>query len=234
MNSYAGIDKMNQRSKKNKNLKLTTKKTFLGHPIQTAHGPLYIPYLNKIYDTIDRSLKAYPRTMALRVDLRFPKLRSKEECGNVMTNFIRSLQSQIDYSERRKKREGVRVHPCTVRYVWVRERSTSLVDHYHLLLLFNKDRFNWTGKTKDQQDNLGSFIVEAWARAIGVDYDEANGLVYFSKDKENDRIVIHRLNRYSDDFDDDFDRLFKHVSYLAKEETKHFGSRNNNIGSSQR
>ncbi|MDC5807401.1 inovirus Gp2 family protein [Vibrio europaeus] len=225
---------MNRRSRKNKNLRLTTKKTFLGRPIQTARGALYIDYLEKIHNTIELALDDYPRLMALRVDLRFPKLRQQEECGNVMTDFIRSLQSQIDHSGKRKRREGRRAHPCTVRNVWVRERSTSMSDHYHLLLLFNKDRFNWLGKTQTQHENLGSFIVEAWARAVGVDYEEANGLVYFSKQRGSESVVIHRLNRHSEDFDDTFDELFKHVSYLAKEDTKHFGSRRRNFGCSRK
>ncbi|MFA0608500.1 inovirus Gp2 family protein [Vibrio sp. 10N.222.49.B4] len=226
---------MNVRSRKNKNLRLTIKKTFLGHPIQTAHGPLFLDYLEIMHATIERALDDYPRLMAIRVDLRFPKLRSKEEGGNVITDFIRSLQSQIAYSGKRKKRqESGRVHPCKVRNVWVRGRSTSMNDHYHLLLMFNKDRFNWLGQTQTPNDNLGSFIVEAWARVVGVDYEEANGLVHFSKRKNSDSVVIHRLNRNSDDFDDAFDELFKHISYLAKEDTKHFGSGRRNFGHSHK
>ncbi|AMF95117.1 inovirus Gp2 family protein [Vibrio fluvialis] len=225
---------MNVRSRKNKNLKLTTKSTFLGRPIQTTHGPLCIDYLEKIHDTIERALDDYPRLMALRVDLKFPQLREREDLGYLMTDFIRSLQSQIDHSGRKRKREGGRVHPCKVRSIWVKERSTSINDHYHLVLLFNKDRFNWLGKTLSHPENLGGFIVEAWARVVGVDYDEANGLVYFSKDKRKDSVVIHRLNRHSSDFDDSFDELFKHASYLAKEDTKHFGNRKRNFGCSRR
>lgn len=154
--------------------------------------------------------------------------------GNVMTDFLRSLQSQIEHSGKRKKREGSRVHPCKVRIAWVRERSSSINDHYHLVLMFNKDRFNWVGKTQTQQENLGSFIVEAWARVAGVDYEEANGLVHFSKRKNSDSVVIHRLNCNSDDFDDAFDEFFKHISYLAKENTKHFGSGRRNFGHSHK
>ncbi|WP_217531841.1 inovirus Gp2 family protein [Vibrio metschnikovii] len=225
---------MNLRSRKNKNLKLTTENKFKGKSILTTHGPLCIDYLGKIYKTIERALDDYPRLMALRVDLRFPQLREREDVGYLMTDFIRSLQSQIDYSGLKKKRAGSRVHSCSVRSIWVKERSASINDHYHLVLLFNKDRFNWLGNTLSHSENLGSFIVEAWARVVGVDYDEANGLVYFSKNKGKDSVVIHRLNRHSDDFDDAFDKLFKHASYLAKEDTKHFGNRKRNFGYSRR
>ncbi|WP_133151631.1 YagK/YfjJ domain-containing protein, partial [Vibrio lentus] len=64
--------------------------------------------------------------------------------------------------------------------------------------------------------------------------EEANGLVHFSKKKNSDSVVIHRLNRNSDDFDDAFDELFKHISYLAKEDTKHFGSGRRNFGHSHK
>ncbi|MGO3344163.1 MAG: inovirus Gp2 family protein [Marinomonas sp.] len=221
-----------KRSQQNKNLTLTTKNNFMGRPIQTSHGALCIPYLSTIYNTIEMALASYPRLMAIRVDLKFPKLKSKKEWGNVIQLFMRSLQSQIDCSARRRERQGYQVHSCTVRYVWVKERSTSLADHYHLLLLFNKDRFNWTGTTKDKKNSLGSFIVDAWARVVGVDYSEANGLVYFSKD--GDSIAIHRLNNHSNSFDDDFNKLFKHVSYLAKEKTKHYGEGGRCFGASSR
>ncbi len=58
---------------------------------------------------------------------------------------------------------------------------------------------------------------------VGIDYSEANGLVFFSKDKKKESVVIHRLDSGSDSFNDDFEELFKHVSYLAKEKTKHYG-----------
>lgn len=78
---------MNVRSRKNKNLRLTNKKTFLGRPIQTEHGPLYIDYLEKMHNTIDLALDEYPRLMAIRVDLRFPKLRKNEMSGNVISSL---------------------------------------------------------------------------------------------------------------------------------------------------
>jgi hypothetical protein len=223
-----------QRSKQNKNLKLTTKNTFRGMPILTSHGALCIPYLDKIYNTIEIALDNHPRLMAIRVDLRFPKLKAHQEWGNVMQLFIRSLQSQIDCTTRRKQRLGEIAHPCKVRYVWVKERSTSIADHYHLLLLLNKDRFNWVGTVKNKKNNLGSLIVEAWARVVGIDYNEAIGLVFFSKDKETKSVVIHRLDSDSNSFDGDFEELFKHVSYLAKEKTKHYGEGSRCFGASIR
>ncbi|EHU4848719.1 transposase [Vibrio vulnificus] len=224
---------MKVRSRKNKNLRLTNKKTFRGHPIQTTHGALCIPYLDRIYDTIEQALDAYPRTMALRVDLRFPKLRNGQEKCGAITDFIRSLQSQIEYDGRRKERHGQRVHSCTVRYVWVRECCSSLNDHYHLLLLFNKDRFNWLGKARNQRENLLSMVIDAWAKVTGVEYDEANGLVYVSKDRSGVP-VVHRLDSNSKYFNQQFDELFEHGSYLAKEKTKHFGNHQRNFGTSRK
>nr|WP_302051409.1 inovirus-type Gp2 protein [Vibrio cholerae] len=42
-----------------------------------------------MHDTIDLALGEYPRLMAIRVDLRFPKLRNNEKSGNVMTVVVR-------------------------------------------------------------------------------------------------------------------------------------------------
>jgi secreted Zn-dependent insulinase-like peptidase len=44
---------------------------------------------------MERALDDYPRLMALRVDLKFPQLREREDLGYLMTDFIRSLQSQM-------------------------------------------------------------------------------------------------------------------------------------------
>ena len=224
---------MNNRSKKNKNLTLTTSKTFRGLPIQTKHGALCIEYLDKIYDTVEKALEEHPRTIAIRVDLRFPKFDKKQYDTRVITDFIRSLESQIKAEQYRKERERDRVHKCTIRYVWVKEKNTALNEHYHLVLLLNKDRYNWLGKSKEKNDTLLSKIVDAWARTIDVDYDQANGLVYISKDTE-DKPVIHRLNSNSLLFRDQLDNLFRHVSYLAKEDTKKYGSRNKNFGCSRK
>jgi len=224
---------MNTRSKRNKNLTLTKSNRFRGLRVQTKCGPLCIEYLDKIYDTVEKALDEHPRTIAIRVDLRFPKFDKVEYEGRVITDFIRSLESQVKSEQYRKERERDRVHKCTIRYVWVKERNTALNEHYHLVLLFNKDRYNWLGKSKEKGDTLLSKIIDAWARTIDVTYDQANGLVYISKDKD-DKPVLHRLNTNSDNFSEQLNNLFEHVSYLAKENTKIYGSRNKNFGASRR
>ncbi|WP_194589503.1 YagK/YfjJ domain-containing protein, partial [Vibrio anguillarum] len=91
----------------------------------------------------------------------------------------------------------------------------------------------WLGKVRNQRENLLSMVIDAWAKVTGVDYDEANGLVYVSKDRSGTP-VIHRLDSNSQSFEQQFDNLFEHVSYLAKENTKHFGDHQRNFGTSRK
>ena len=56
-----------------KKLKTTTNDTFNGLPILKLKGGLVLSYLDKLYDTIDKAVTQYPRTTAIRVDLRLAK-----------------------------------------------------------------------------------------------------------------------------------------------------------------
>lgn len=224
---------MNRRSKKNRNLTLMNSNKFRGLDTYVKRGSLCVNYLEKIYDTIDNALEEHPRTMAIRIDLRFPKFEQRLYQPHVVSDFIRSLESQIKAEQYRKEREGERVHKCTVRYVWVKEKNTALNEHYHLALLFNKDRYNWLGRSQEKSDTLLSKIVSAWARTIDVDYSQANGLVYVSKDRDGVP-VIHRLNKRSEGFTKQLNDLFKHASYLAKESTKNYAGRKRNFGCSRK
>lgn len=220
------------RSKKNKNYLLTHGDEFMGLPILSKYEPFYTNYLTKIYNVINTSIENYPRLIGLRFDLHLPKKIKNIENSRVMTSFIRSLQMQIKFQSLNKLKLGKRVHQCEVNYVWVRERLTADNEHYHVLILLNKDRFNWTGKIRKKGNNLISMIIEAWARSIDVDYDEALDLVHFSKNYDG-QIAVHRLDSNDVNFEYKFEQLFKHASYLAKETTKTFGSHRRNIGTSR-
>jgi hypothetical protein len=56
---------------------------------------------------------------------------------NVITKFFKSLNAKIVNDKTHKEREGKRVHPCTLRYVWARERATANTDHYHVAIFLN-------------------------------------------------------------------------------------------------
>ncbi|ROO77051.1 inovirus Gp2 family protein [Vibrio crassostreae] len=208
-----------------KKLKITTNDTFNGLPILEPKGGLVLSYLDKLYDTIDKAVTQYPRTTAIRVDLRLAKSLLFDDTG-VIKNFIASLDAQIQADLNRKKRRGQTARSCKVRYAWCKERSTSLSHHYHLVLLLNKDVYHSLGRF-DQKGNLSDMIKKAWCRALDIQTNRGDTLVHFPKKP------TYWLEQNSEKFDQQLDSLFKRVSYLAKVETKHYGNRSRSFGCSR-
>lgn len=66
------------------------------------------------------ALNVHPRLTALRVDLRLPDVPAATDAA-VISRFINALKARIDAYQKRKHREGKRVHPTTLHYVWARE-----------------------------------------------------------------------------------------------------------------
>lgn len=208
-----------------KKLKTTTNDTFNGLPILEPKGGLVLSYLDKLYDTIDKAVTQYPRSTAIRVDLRLAKSLLFDD-SSAIKNFIASLDAQVQADLSRKKRRGQTARSCKVRYAWCKERSTSLSYHYHLVLLLNKDVYHSLGRF-DQKGNLSDMIKKAWCRALDIKANEGDTLVHFPDNP------TYWLEQKSDKFDQQVDSLFKRVSYLAKVETKHYGDRSRSFGCSR-
>ncbi len=93
----------------------------------------------RIRETVRHALNVHPRLTALRVDLRFPDVPAATDAA-VISRFINALKARIDAYQKRKHREGKRVHPTTLHYVWAREFGECKgKKHYHLMLLVNRD-----------------------------------------------------------------------------------------------
>ncbi|MGL4225527.1 MAG: inovirus Gp2 family protein [Vibrio sp.] len=204
--------------------KITHNDEFNGLPVLKQKDGLLVDYLKRIYDTLDLALDDYPRTMAVRVDLRLPLLMVMED-SNLMKNFMASLDAQIQADLRRKQRAGKQKRKCRLRYVWVKEKDKALHHHYHLVLLFNKDVYNSLGSFSNQ-NNLSHKIKTAWCRVLDTDLDNGARLVHFP-----DNCVYH-LDINSLKFSYDLDDLFRRLSYFAKVRTKQFGLRSRNFGCS--
>ncbi|WP_233268433.1 inovirus Gp2 family protein [Vibrio metschnikovii] len=187
---------------------------------------MFKEYLDRIEQVIEKTTSEYSRVTAVRVDLKFPSTM-KYEVGNVIKRFIGSLKSQIEVDIKRKRREGKRTPRCNVRYIWVKENKSSINDHYHCVLFFNKDVYAYLGDYRSI-NNLAYKIQSSWCRALDLDIDEGEGLVHFPKH------AVYWLNRRENNFEDQFDQLFKRLSYFAKSETKKYGDRRRSFGCSQR
>lgn len=201
--------------------------------VEALYGPINIYYVDRIEETIEKSLKQYPRIFALRFDLRFPSdtalfsLCRKDPV--LMTRFMKSLASIMEASKKKREKEGARVHDTELRYVWVREVKESAKKHYHVLLLLNKDAYYSTGRF-DRKGSLADMISRAWLSAIGLSHTERRGLVHFPSSGGywlNTKLDADLYNAV-------YDNLVIRTSYLAKEADKRSGDGERNLGCSQK
>ncbi|QIR94354.1 inovirus Gp2 family protein [Vibrio alginolyticus] len=212
--------------------------TYHGLTIQESIEANNLRYLDRLRSVMNNALDEHPRTYAIRVDLRLPTLGDIFDClsrdetvgynrnqKNVIKRFTESLSAKIKAQGRRKRRDGKRLYPCTVRYAWAKERDTSVNDHYHIALFFNKDRYHRLGDYK-RHGSLASMIIEAWASALDCDYEDCVRLVHFPK--QHGYYLVEKNEQFSQQYRD----LFYRLSYLAKKRTKRYGEGSRCFGSS--
>lgn len=201
------------------------------------HAPFNPHYLERLEEVIDYALDEFPRTFALRVDLRFsPEWTADDSIcchpntsSNVMARFTRSLIAKIKHYRQQRIQLEFRDYPNRLRYFWVREIDTSLHSHYHALLFFNKDLFRSLGSPVLGSSSLWSMIQEAWLSALRLtEHPEYRSLVHFP---ESGSYVLERDKPL---FGQQYKDLVFRASYLAKEQTKHYSAETRSMGASQR
>lgn len=196
-------------------------------------------HINRIHETLQKSLREYPRTFVLNIVLRFPdaNYENYKSDHTLITRFIDSLKSQIKQTQKRKVKQGKRVHPCNVRYVWAREFGEEKgKKHYHVALMLNNDAYCSAGTYYPIQGQyihcLGLMIMEAWVRTLNLqgqqNYQKKNyPLVEFVLEGD------FNLNVNDDKFFWHYDTIIRRLSYLAKLYTKDRTDGQRNFGCSQ-
>ena len=189
-------------------------------------GELNQSHLSRIKETLEKALTEHPRTLAIRVDLRMPSVsachlerdspvfftNSKDE---LISRFFASLKAQLNHDQRKRIKAGVRVHKCTLRYIWARERSENHKEHYHVMLFLNKDTYRFIGSYKNEGNVLVNMVRKAWNSALGLDTDDRNHLVHIPQNpfyQMNRNDLINHLQEYQE--------VYYRASYLAKIESK--------------
>jgi hypothetical protein len=223
---------MNKRHPFNPNLFLHEGDHWNGLPVQTHCGPLIVNYLERINETVGKALCEHPRTAVMRFDLRVP-MGWPEMDTEVISRFTASLKAQLLADSHRKEREGKRVHPCTVRYVWARERVSSEHSHYHVAIFLNRDAYftlgrfranrlwgdddTFLGEEEGAVVNMADRINHAWASALGCNSGPVPGLVHFPENP------VYSIIASSPCCGQQIAEVFYRLSYLAKADTKHYG-----------
>ncbi|MDT4842474.1 Inovirus Gp2 [compost metagenome] len=214
----------------NPNLHLHYGDTFEGFPIQSEVAPFIRECLSDLKRTIDLALAEYPRVLAFRVDLRLPQgieLPDFAYTNQVISRFFESFTKKIQYHQGRVAERSYS-RGCKVRYVWSREIGQGGRQHYHLLILLNRDAYYTIGRLGSDRVNMISRIDESWAGALGLPVDLVTGLVHIPKNAE---YLIDRVKRQGKG--DELDDLFYRASYLCKTATKSYGDRQRGFGASR-
>lgn len=184
-------------------------------------------YQQTFYDFIQDAVSDFPRTLALRVDLRFPQGYRYGLSNKEVTRFIESLKAKIKVDCQKKNRRWRRNWVNRLRYAWVREvGERNRRKHYYVLLLLNKDFYYGAGKF-DLNDILAALIQQAWCSALNVDREQYSALVNLTKNG------MYYLNGNSSDYMQQVTDLLNRMDYLAKDHTKCYDDGYRSIGTSR-
>ncbi|MEN0630922.1 inovirus Gp2 family protein, partial [Phytobacter ursingii] len=165
------------------------------------HNSLNADYQQAFYDVIRNAVDEFPRTLALRVDLRFPRRYQYGDSNKEVTRFIESLKAKLLVDCQRKNRRWKRNRSNRLRYVWVREvGELNRRKHYHVLLMLNKDFYHGAGNY-NADDSLYALIQQAWCSALGLDSDQyaalanmtENGCFYLNRKSPNHMQEVTKL-----------------------------------------
>ena len=229
-NNTASTNRNPLRHPDNNNLSLHYGDSFEGLPLQIDKGPFIREYLSALMHTIELAMVEYPRMLAFRVDLRLPQgleLQDYAYTNQVISRFFESFTKKIQYHQERVGERGY-ARGCKVRYVWSRETGQGGKQHYHLLILLNRDAYYTVGRLGSERVNMISRIEESWAGALGVAVGQVEGLVHIPKNAE------YRVDRHVRRGEiDELPVLFHRASYLCKVATKSFGDRQRGFDTSR-
>ncbi len=200
---------------------------YMGMPVYLQRGALLTRQLDAIYRMLTNALIVSPRSYAVRIDLRLPDDFDFSDT-DVITRFFKALDRLLDAADQQKTLEGKRVHPHRLQYCWVREWGRNEgKPHYHVVLMFNRDRYRTLGSFSADEGNLYTRIRQAWAIALQQSLADTARLVQIPKNAE------YHLLSHSMEYEHDVKGLFYRLSYFAKVDTKRFGIGQRSFGTSR-
>jgi uncharacterized ubiquitin-like protein YukD len=182
-------------------------------------------YLSQLKALLDKSTVDSTRSIAFRFDLRFPA-GYKGDVKKVITKFFESLKAKIKAKEAKTQREGKRVYPSNLKYAWVRENDGADNDHFHVVIILNKDAFSVLGNFKSTNANTAQRVKKAWCSALSYKEENSDGLVHYAKKG------VYILDKNALSFNTTYCDLYYRISYFAKNRTKVYGTGKRSFGCS--
>lgn len=186
-----------------------------------------VQYQQAFFEVINHAVEEFPRTLALRVDLRFPHDYLYDASNKTFTRFIESLKAKLKVDCQNKNRRWRRNWRNRLRYVWVREiGERNRRKHYHVLLLLNKDFYHSAGQF-NVDTSLAALIQQAWCSALSLNPEHYASLANMTTNG------CYYLNGNSPDYREHITELMRRMDYLAKDNTKCYEDGYRSIGTSR-
>lgn len=190
----------------------------------SEYGSHVKSYKERIIEVINKAVKEHGRTLAIRVDLHDPVMLDNGDTISCIANtdsesisrFTNSLKAKLAADEQRKRKEGKRVHPNTLRYAWVREFTQNGKRHFHVFLFLNKDAYYHLGDFNLDEDTLRTMITSAWCSALNLTPEEGQHLMQYPA---NGKYTLNRDDILNDIYPGD---LLNRIDYLTKVKSKIF------------
>lgn len=204
--------------------------TYLG-----THGLHNEDNLDTMQEVIGYATGEFSSITVVRVDTHYPPILDNGDTvccfpnlkPGAISRFINALKAMLKASERRRKHDGKRVHPNTLRNLWAKEFSQSGKCHFHVCLVFNAQAYNKLGDDK-VDTSLRMMITRAWYSALGLIPEDYPVLVHFP---ENCKYV---LDTKSPDYIYEYGMLFIRLDYLTKLDSKIYKEGERNFGGSHK
>ncbi|VCV82123.1 hypothetical protein BANRA_05072 [Escherichia coli] len=174
----------------------------------------------RIREMVLCALDVHPRLTALRVDLRLPDVPAATDAA-VISRFINALKARINAYQKRKRREGKRVHPTTLHYAGPGVRGAKGKNTITCCCWSTGIRCR-AGDYRDP-GSLAGMIKQA-VQCPGVDTGDHTTLVHFPV---RPAVWLARND------DTGFQQVLERADYLAKESTKAYGTGERNFGCSR-
>ncbi|WP_288493328.1 inovirus Gp2 family protein [uncultured Pantoea sp.] len=185
-------------------------------------------YRQEFMNVIRNAVDEFPRTLALRVDLRFPKKYQYETSNKEITRFNESLKAKLLVDCLRRNDQWDRNLRNRLRYILVREvGELNCRKHYHVLLLLNKDFYRGAGNF-DSDTSLAALIQQAWCSALSLEWEKHRHLVHFPEK------ACCYLHGNSANYMQEATDLLRNIDYMVKNYSKPYGDGYRSIGASRR
>ena len=175
---------------------ITFDSNYRNHPINSNKSGCYEKALKKLDDVMNDMLDKHSKIMTVRFDIRYPDNDNINPSSERISNFAYNLKRSLD----RETFEGG--HKTDAKVIHVQEQESSSHPHHHFAVIVNANAKQKAYPILEKANSI-------WKKMMNTNED---GLVDYCNKHENGMVI----RRNSADYEEQYDKTFYQLSYLAK------------------